>query len=265
MARKKGQKGNGGGNTSRHISYLAALQQLADHSQRELARLMPHYGERGRIAEEIIKGVLTRTLPKRFSIGTGVIFSSDGQVSSQTDIVIYDNFHNSPLLSEFGSCVFPVETVYATVEVKSVLTKRELRDSMDAIMRLRSVGKRRHYVVPALQIEDGNAKSVLLKQVQTVPPRNYIVAFSQKGLGPRYEDFCTKLRECLDEDDSHVHGICVLDSNWFAGRMAFKPRPAQLFGREGHGLLDLYVNILKAQQNFSVHAMDMDAYLTDIE
>jgi hypothetical protein len=51
-------------------------------------------------------------------------------------------------------------------------------------------------------------------------------------------------------------------ANWFAGRMPFT-QPAQLFGREGHGLLDLYVNILKGQQTFSVHAIDMDAYLTD--
>lgn len=263
MAEKKGKKGKeGGDNAPRHISYMAALQQLADHSRRELARLMPHYGERGRIAEEIIKSVLARTLPKRFSIGTGVIFSADGQVSSQTDIVIYDNFHNSPLLSEFGSCVFPVETVYATVEVKSVLTKRELRSSMDAIMRLRSVGKKRHYVIPGLIIEDGKGKSVSLKRIQTVPPRNYIVAFSQKGLGPKYENFCTNLRECLDEDDSHVHGVCVLDRNWFAGRTPFK-QPAQLFGSEGHGLLNLYVNILKGQQNFNVYTMDLDAYLAD--
>jgi hypothetical protein len=251
-----------GDNSSRHISYMAALQQLADHSRRELARLMPHYGERGRIAEEIIKGVLTRTLPKRFSIGTGVIFSADGQVSPQTDIVIYDNFYNSPLLSEFGSCVFPVETVYATVEVKSVLTKRELRNSINAIKHLRSVGKKRHYVIPALQIEDGKGTIVSVKRVLTVPPRNYIVAFSQRGLGPKYEDFCTNLRKCLDEDNSHVHGVCVLDRNWFAGRIAFKS-PAKLFGREGHGLLDLYVHILKGQQNFGIHAMDLDAYLTD--
>ena len=105
--KRKRRVGEGSDQAPRHISYMAALQHLADQSQRELAQLMPHYGERGRIAEEIIKNVLTRTLPKRFSIGTGVIFSADGQVSSQTDIVIYDNFHNSPLLSEFGSCVFP--------------------------------------------------------------------------------------------------------------------------------------------------------------
>ena len=34
-----------------------------------------------------------------------------------------------------------------------------------------------------------------------------------------------------------------------------------LFGGEGNGLLNLYSHILKAQQNFAVHAMDLDAYL----
>ncbi len=111
---------------SRHTSYFSALQLIADQSQRLIASLMPHHGERGRIAEEIIKGVLLRTLPKRFSVGTGVIVSAAGDVSAQTDIIIYDNFHNSPLLSEFGPGVYPVEIVYATVEVKSVLTKAEV-------------------------------------------------------------------------------------------------------------------------------------------
>jgi hypothetical protein len=265
MAAKRGAKTHeqprSGREAPRHISYLAALQDLAHRSQKELGRLMPHYGERGRIAEEIIKSVLEKTLPKRFSIGTGVIFSADGQISSQTDIVIYDNFHNSPLLSEFGSCVFPVETVYATVEVKSVLTRVELRKSMDAIMRMRSVGKKRHYVVQGVAVEVGKPpRAISLKHIQTVPPRNYIVAFSQRGLGPTYERFTANLRKCLDTDDSHVHGVCVLDQNWFAGRVAFQ-RPTQLHGSEGSGLLSLYVSILKGQQNFNVYPMDLDAYL----
>lgn len=261
MSKKKGQKAaENGDQASRHISYMTALQHLAHQSQREMARLMPHYGERGRIAEEIIKNVLIKILPKRFSVGTGVIFSADGHVSAQTDIVIYDNFNNSPLLSEFGSCVFPVETVYATVEVKSVLDKRELRKSMDAIMRLRAVGKKKHYITQGVALEDGKIKRVSIKQTISVPPRNYIVAFSQRGLGPSYESFCSNLRNCLNEDDSHVHGVCVLDRDWFAGRIAFRPN-AELFGAEGDGLLNLYVSILKAQQNFGVYPMDLEAYL----
>jgi hypothetical protein len=222
---------------------------------------MPHYGERGRIAEEIIRNVLIRTMPKRFSIGTGIIFSAHGEVSRQTDIVIYDSFYNSPLLSEFGSSIFPVEIVFATLEVKSVLTKSELRKSIDAIMQIRKVGARKRYIVPAVIKEEGNPpRPLLLRQEVETPPRSYIVAFSQKGMGPTYQHFCDNLRKCLDEDGSHVHGVCVLNKNWFAGRIANRA-PAVLYGREGNGLLSLYASILKGQQNFVVHAMDLDAYL----
>ncbi|WP_375784648.1 DUF6602 domain-containing protein [Bradyrhizobium sp. Pha-3] len=256
---KQSTKSKSGSNP--HLSYMSALQDIADQSQRELARLLPHYGERGRIAEEIIKSVLARTLPKRFSIGTGVVISAHGEVSRQTDIVVYDNFYNSPLLSEFGSCLFPAEIVFATIEVKSVLTKRELQTSMDAIMQTRKVGSKRKYIIPTTVIEPGKPPSLrMLRHTDTTPPRNYIVAFTQKGLGPTYQHFCEKLRARLDEDNSHVHGVCVLKENWFAGRRAYRT-PAELFGADTNGLLTLYSHILKAQQNYAVHAMDLDAYL----
>jgi hypothetical protein len=126
-------------------------------------------------------------------------------------------------------------------------------------MRLRSVGEKRHYVTQGIVIENGKAKDTGLRLIDTVPPRSYIVAFSQKGLGPTYEHFAAKLRKCLDEDDSHVHGVCVLDPDWFAGRLPDK-RPAQLFGKKGNGLLSLYASILLGQQNFSVHPMDLFAH-----
>jgi hypothetical protein len=245
----------------RHLTYLRTLQLLADQSRSELATLMPHLGERGRIAEEIIKGVLSRLLPKRFSIGTGVIVSSSGDASPQTDIVIFDDFNNSPLLTEFGSCVFPVETVYATIEVKSVLTAAELRKSLAAIRQLRAIGSKRHYLVPSIQVtNDGKASLTVMRQTLTVPPRSYVVAFAQRGLGRTFQDFCKKLSECCAEQDDFVHGVCVLNKNWFAGRIAFKP-PTELHGDDRHGLLSLYSAILRGQRNYAVYPMDLDAYL----
>jgi hypothetical protein len=243
-----------------HISYMNGLHAIADQSRKELARLMPHHGERGRIAEDIVRGVFNKIMPKRFSIGTGVVFSAHGEVSRQTDIVIYDNFYNSPLLSEFGASIFPAEIVYATIEVKSVLTKLELRRSIDAIMQMRKVGSKKHYLVPETILEDGTLKRILAKRQEKTPPRNYIFAFAQRGLGPSYQHFCDNLRKCLDEDASHVHGVCVLDKNWFVGRVAYEV-PAKLYGREGNSLLSLYASILKGQTNFAVHMMDFDAYL----
>ena len=246
-----------------HLTYLRAHQLIADHSKRELATLMPHLGERGRIAEEIIRGVLQRTLPKRFSVGTGVLISASGESSSQTDIVVFDNFHNSPLLAEFGVGLFPVEIVYATIEVKSVLTKRELKSSLTAIRRIRKVGKKKHYVVPAVGMTAEGKPTMTTRQLTlTVPPRSYVVAFGQRGLGKNYEAFCQTLKACLDEHNDHVHGVAVLENDWFAGRKAYR-NPAELFGEEGNALLSLYSSILKGQQNFSVYPLDLDMYLGD--
>jgi len=243
------------------LTYFRALQLIADQSKRELATLMPHLGERGRIVEEIIRGVLQRTLPKRFSLGTGVLISASGQISSQTDIVIFDNFHNSPLLSEFGAGVYPVEIVYATIEVKSVLTKRELKSSLSAIRKIRKVGSKKHYVVPEVSITaEGKSTMAPRRVTMTVAPRSYVVAFGQRGLGKNYGAFCQTLRDCLDEHNDHVHGVAVLENDWFAGRIA-NCNPAKLFGEKGNALLSLYSSIIKGQQNFAVYPLDLDVYL----
>lgn len=245
-----------------HLTYLRMLQLMADQSRDELATLMPHMGERGRIAEEIIKSILTRTLPKRFSIGTGVIISADGNHSPQIDIVIYDNFHNAPLLSEFGVCLFPIEIVYATIEVKSLLNKSEFEKSLSAIRQIRSLGKRRHYIVPVITKKDDRFVITPTKRVSDVPPRNYVIAFAQRGFGKTYSEFTSKLTERLDNPDTFIHGVCILKNDWFAGRVPWKPA-SELYGWGSNGLLRLYSSLLKGQLNYNVYPIDLDAYLPD--
>jgi hypothetical protein len=233
-----------------HFTYLSTLKLIAEQSRHELNLLMPHRGELGRITEEIIKGVLERTLPKRFSIGTGIIINSNGGVSTQTDIVIYDNFFNSPLLTEYGVRVFPVECVYATIEVKSVLSMSDLRKGISDIMLLRKIGSSKKYIV--------NREQTVL----TTPPRSYIVGFRQKGLGKNYKQFKAKLEKLLNDTNAHVHGVCILQNEWFAKRKAYAD-PAVLLGKEGDALTQLYQSILTGQDNFAVYPMDVRAYLSE--
>jgi hypothetical protein len=235
-----------------HLTYLSTLKLIADQSRRELNALVSHHGELGRITEEIIKGVLERLLPKRFSIGTGFIINSKGDASAQTDVVIYDDFYNRPLLSEYGVRVFPVECVYATIEVKSVLDSDSLQKSVADIMRLRKIGSTKQYVA--------NQKRAII----TTPPRSYIVGFRQSGLGKDYTQFRTKLAELLNKEDAHVHGVCILENDWFALRQAFK-RPAVLLGAEGNSLTQLYRAILVGQENYAVYPMDIRPYLGENE
>lgn len=100
-----------------------------------------------------------------------------------------------------------------------------------------------------------------VKRMATVPPRSYLVAFCQKGLGGTYEQFCASLKECLDQQDRFLHVVCILDSNWYAGRIAYR-KPSELYGDSKNALFNLYLSILVGQQNYSVYPMDLEAYLS---
>jgi len=93
-----------------------------------------HSLHKGTPREAFIKEFLQKHLPKNVSIGTGEIIDSQskpGKQRNQFDIVIYKN--NYPKL-DFGGGIngFLVESVIATIEVKSTLTKKGLENSIRA-------------------------------------------------------------------------------------------------------------------------------------
>jgi hypothetical protein len=93
-----------------------------------------HLGMRGRFRELLIDNLLSPWLPASVQIGTGVVIDSEGRCSAQQDVVLYDQALMPSILASGRAPdgVFPINAVLACVEVKSVLTKEELRKSIDA-------------------------------------------------------------------------------------------------------------------------------------
>jgi hypothetical protein len=93
-----------------------------------------HSLHKGTPREAFIKEFLVDHLSERVAIGTGEIIdanSKPGEQRNQIDIVIYKRDY--PRI-HFGGGIkgFLAESVVATIEVKSSLTKDELRDTMKA-------------------------------------------------------------------------------------------------------------------------------------
>jgi hypothetical protein len=130
------------------LSYFEALQDILRLQTEVLTRVLPHSGERGSNDEEHFKAFLRRILPRRYSLGTGFMISSNRHIqpSGQTDIVVFDEFHNSPLFRELAASVFPIEIVYAAIEVKRVLQSKDIPHCLDAIARIRRLAKEKQYV-----------------------------------------------------------------------------------------------------------------------
>jgi hypothetical protein len=93
----------------------------------------------GDTSEIYWSAVLREFLPERYRIGTGFAVDSDGGVSQQNDILIYDAQY-SPLLWTNGNAVcVPIESVYAAIEVKQELNKDNFDEAVAKARALRAL------------------------------------------------------------------------------------------------------------------------------
>lgn len=91
---------------------------------RTLNFFVNHAGEIGRVHESYLRGVLARFLPAKCNVGSGFV-ASKKWVSTQQDIIIYDQ-QTYPTLFEVGDCVVvDKDSVAALVEVKTRLSSKD--------------------------------------------------------------------------------------------------------------------------------------------
>ncbi|MFA5723537.1 MAG: DUF6602 domain-containing protein [Candidatus Pacearchaeota archaeon] len=77
-----------------------------------------HWGKDGEHKEAILKNVISKFLPKKYSMGTGFVINHNKEISTQIDIIIYDN--SFPVLfSEGDFVVVLADSVKAIIEVKT--------------------------------------------------------------------------------------------------------------------------------------------------
>lgn len=92
--------------------------------------MIKHSSELGNARETLIKGVLQRIIPKTYEIGSGMVIDSKRNLSKQIDVIIARQDFPSMQLPH-GSKIYLVESVLATIEVKSQLTSESLHKSLD--------------------------------------------------------------------------------------------------------------------------------------
>jgi hypothetical protein len=85
-----------------------------------------HPGEYGAYREKICDELIKFSIPSKFETATGFLINSFDEVSTQTDVVIYD-LNNTPLIqNDSKTRFFPVESVVAIGEIKSKLKVQKL-------------------------------------------------------------------------------------------------------------------------------------------
>lgn len=88
-----------------------------------------HPGEYGKYREESCKELLRLLLGKEVSVSDGFVITSDDQISTQCDIIVY-NSNVSPFIADGIAKMFPAEEVRMIGEIKSTLSRQDFIDAL---------------------------------------------------------------------------------------------------------------------------------------
>lgn len=138
------------------------------------SKVIAHPGEVGRENETVLRDFLTKFLPTRYAVGTGIVIDRFGNRSRQMDIILYDRSFHPDLFARRSTLIFPVDVVYATIEVKTTLNHKEVEDAVDkiaSVKRLQVIGER------ITKFADEDPNTVAIKGVENYPPHGVIFGY----------------------------------------------------------------------------------------
>jgi hypothetical protein len=88
-----------------------------------------HAALKGQLREIVVRDLLRPLFPPTIGIGHGVVVTAYEQQSTEQDIVVFNRAAVPSLVTDELNGLFPVEAVLVTIEVKSILTLKELREA----------------------------------------------------------------------------------------------------------------------------------------
>lgn len=255
-------------------SYYSALQRILNLQRGILTGVLTHRGERGRNDEVRLQHFLRQVLPQRFGLGTGFIVSGnpDAHASNQTDIIISDQYMNSPIHRELAAEVYPIETVLATIEVKGTLSskkdkktrKTDLGSTLESISIVRKLADDKQYISYKSVQKKGHPPDhrVVSKKVlkSTLPPRSFLFAY-HTDQWQDIDKLGDYIERCLLEHMSaHLHGVVVMDKDWFFKQISYTGDERRVIRKTGDCLLKFTNALLHGIQSMPMYPMDIDVY-----
>jgi len=173
----------------------------------EISAEISHRGAKGSVREtEVIKEYLEKYLPGNIGVANGECISTDGQVSNECDIILFEKNTTPYLVHKEGYQIFPIECVYGVIEVKSKLDKQQLTDSLKKIVKIKSMPKL------AYEKQKGpvvNSTTLYGKEWDYFPMIGMIFSFDSINLQTIKNYYIEELsRESIEK---HIESIWVLN------------------------------------------------------
>lgn len=191
------------------------------------ADVIPHNLSKGQSIEEIFRNFLKERLPKSVSVGSGIIVDSNGKVSKQLDVIVYDSLKTPIFYQDNITQIIPVECVYAVIEVKKEIPSEEKLDLIIENMEsVRALEKKAFFSQGGVIIY---THSLYGREWDSWPIQYYVFAIDSMDLDT--------LKQKIDEDNikksrepwNRLDVVCVL-------------KKGLIFYAEGNGIWDVLPN-----------------------
>lgn len=122
--------------------WSGALHRLQAEVQ-SFSKLVEHEAEKGRENELVLARVLSSLIPQRFGTGSGLLIDSNDKQSRQIDVIIFEQAMEAALFAQTTQLLYPVETVYAAIEVKTTLRADDIVQYGESVRRTAELTSKR--------------------------------------------------------------------------------------------------------------------------
>ena len=171
-----------------------------------------HNGLKGEGNENKIREIIKKFIPERYGVDTGVVIDRDGNQSKQCDIIIYDKFNHPQLFGLSSVKMFPVDLVYAVIEVKTTLNKTSAIKSIENIKSVRNLNyiKEDFRASPTDPVDKITKDTVMFEVYSTSPPFGMVFGFSSTTVS---NSIFSSWFNIIDQSQRHLFPshICCLD------------------------------------------------------
>jgi hypothetical protein len=140
--------------------------------------LFQHQGVKGEGNETALRDLIVNFIPNRYGVGTGIVVDRHGNHSNQCDIVIYDTFLYPSLLSLTHAHLYPVDLVYATIEVKTTLN---VQSAAEALQNIASV-RRLDYIQQDFGVLSTDDAAFVGGIARSTPPMGFVFAYNSTAV-----------------------------------------------------------------------------------
>jgi len=184
------------------------FQQMAIEIDNEFSRLAKIISpdSRGFGREAIIVKFLRNFLPKSFGITRGQIIDSNGNMSNEIDIVIYDAL-KTPIIYRAGDYrIVPIEGVYAVIFVETFLEQDRFIRLIGTIKNIKNLSKTAFYEQIGAIIHTVHAYD---KEFQYFPTLGFIFAYDSAPIVDLGNFFEAKYKEENIPIENQIDFVCV--------------------------------------------------------